>query len=84
MRGALLATVDSKDSLLAGELYLRRRKTFEKFPRINWHGGHSDAWLIDDRAKSLDPFSAAGGNVIEFKGDWKVTLETVAGSMNLE
>lgn len=29
--GALLCAVDSKDSLLAGELYLRRRKTFERF-----------------------------------------------------
>ena len=32
--GALLAAVDSKESLLAGELYLRRRKTFEKFPQL--------------------------------------------------
>ena len=32
--GALLAAVDSKDSLLAGELYLRRRKTFDKFPQL--------------------------------------------------
>ncbi|MBP5329419.1 MAG: hypothetical protein J6Y75_05920 [Spirochaetaceae bacterium] len=32
--GALLAAVDSNDSLLAGELYLRRRKTFEKFPQL--------------------------------------------------
>ena len=30
----------------------------------------SDAFLIDDRKKSLDPFSAAGGNAIEFTGDW--------------
>lgn len=29
--GALLAAVNAGDSLLAGELYLRRRKTFEKF-----------------------------------------------------
>lgn len=29
--GALLCAVDSKDSLLAGELYLRRRETFERF-----------------------------------------------------
>ena len=32
--GTLLAAVDSNDSLLAGELYLRRRKTFEKFPQL--------------------------------------------------
>lgn len=32
--GALLAAVDSDESLLAGELYLRRRKTFEKFPQL--------------------------------------------------
>ena len=29
--GALLAAVDAKDSLLAGELYLRRKESFEKF-----------------------------------------------------
>ncbi|MCQ2593378.1 MAG: hypothetical protein MJ188_11415 [Treponema sp.] len=29
--GPLLAAVEAKDSLLAGELYLRRRKTFEAF-----------------------------------------------------
>ena len=43
-----------------------------------------DAWLIDDRTKSLDPFAAASGNVIEFKGDWKATIEAVAGAMNLD
>ena len=43
-----------------------------------------DAWLIDDRAKSLDPFAAAGGNVIEFKGDWKVAIEALADAMNLD
>ncbi len=32
--GPLLAAVDSKDSLLAGELYLRRRAVFEKFPQL--------------------------------------------------
>jgi 5'(3')-deoxyribonucleotidase len=25
-----------------------------------------DSWLIDDRKKSLEPFVAAGGNIIEF------------------
>ncbi len=33
--GALLAAVEAKDSLLAGTLYLRRRKTFEKFARVS-------------------------------------------------
>jgi hypothetical protein len=32
--GALLAAVDAKDSLLAGELYLRRKETFESFARL--------------------------------------------------
>ena len=32
--GPLLAAVDSKDSLLAGELYLRRRAVFEKFAQL--------------------------------------------------
>lgn len=35
------------------------------------------AWLIDDRKKSLEPFEAAGGNVIEFKGNWKDILNKI-------
>lgn len=33
--GALLAAVDAKDSLLAGELYLRRKETFKSFARLS-------------------------------------------------
>lgn len=33
--GALIAAVDAKDSLLAGELYLRRRDVFEKFAQLS-------------------------------------------------
>ena len=36
-----------------------------------------NAWLIDDRKKSLEPFKAAGGNIIEFKGDWTSILERI-------
>ena len=36
-----------------------------------------NAWLIDDRKKSLEPFEAAGGNIIEFTGDWKSVLEKI-------
>ena len=32
--GALLSALEAKDSLLAGELYLRRRRTFDKFPAL--------------------------------------------------
>lgn len=32
--GALLGAVEAKDSLLAGELYLRRRASFEKFSKL--------------------------------------------------
>ena len=32
--GALLCAVEAGDSLLAGELYLRRKKSFEKFARL--------------------------------------------------
>lgn len=32
--GALLCAVEAKDSLLAGELYLRRKKSFDKFARL--------------------------------------------------
>ena len=38
---------------------------------------NSDAWLIDDRKKSLEPFKAAGGNIIEFDGDWEEIMEFV-------
>jgi len=33
--GALLAAVDSKNSFLAGELYLRRKESFEKFAQLS-------------------------------------------------
>ena len=39
--GPLLAAVDSKDSLLAGELYLRRRAVFEKFAQLT-------AFILED------------------------------------
>ena len=32
--GALLCAVETRDSLLAGELYLRRKKSFDKFARL--------------------------------------------------
>ena len=32
--GALLCAVEAKDSLLAGELYMRRKKSFDKFARL--------------------------------------------------
>ena len=38
-----------------------------------------DSWLIDDRKKSLEPFQAAGGNVIEFIGDWYKVYKKVGG-----
>ena len=44
--------------------------------KANW--ADKNSWLIDDREKSLKPFAEAGGNVIEFKDDWKATLEAVA------
>lgn len=39
--GPLLAAVDAKDSLLAGELYLRRRAVFEKFAQLT-------AFILED------------------------------------
>lgn len=36
-----------------------------------------DSWLIDDRKKSLEPFKKAGGNIIEFKGDWKEIFDEI-------
>jgi len=32
--GAMLCAVEARDSLLAGELYLRRKKSFDKFARL--------------------------------------------------
>ena len=40
----------------------------------------SRAWLIDDRKKSLEPFSKKG-NIIEFTGDWNKTLNEVNESL---
>ena len=39
--GPLLAAVDTKDSLLTGELYLRRRTVFEKFAQLS-------AFILED------------------------------------
>ena len=46
--------------------------------KANW--ADKDSWLVDDRKKSLDPFQQAGGNVIEFTGDWKKVVEEVGKS----
>lgn len=38
-----------------------------------------ESWLIDDRKKSLEPFKSAGGNIIEFTGDWTIVVEKLNG-----
>ena len=40
--------------------------------KANW--ADKDSLLIDDRKKSLEPFAAAGGKIIEFTGDWEWVL----------
>ena len=44
--GALLAAVDAKDSLLAGELYLRRRETFDRFAQLT-------QYIMDDLSAEI-------------------------------
>ena len=46
---------------------------------INW--ANQNAWLVDDRKKSLEPFAKAGGNTIEFTGDWEKTVAYLSDMM---
>ena len=47
--------------------------------KANW--ANQNAWLIDDRKKSLEPFAKAGGNAVEFTGDWEKTVAYFADMM---
>ena len=48
-------------------------------PEYKAQWADSDSWLIDDRQKSLKPFTESGGNIIEFKGDWNTVLQNIDG-----
>ncbi len=48
---------------------------FEPEDKANW--ADKKSWLIDDRKKSLEPFAAAGGNIIEFSGDWEIIVDRI-------
>ena len=87
----ILSSIDFDSGIEGKKQWLQRNTDFplEKAifvtePEDKAEYAAPDAWLIDDRAKSLDPFAAAGGKVIEFKSDWKVAIEALADAMNLD
>ena len=83
----ILSSIDFDSGVEGKKLWITSHTDFplekvifcvEPGDKVNW--ADKDSWLVDDRKKSLDPFQQAGGNVIEFTGDWKKVVEEVGKS----
>ena len=68
--------IQQKTNLLLSEVIFCE----EPEDKANW--AKKDSWLIDDRKKSLEPFKAAGGNIIEFTGDWDSVMKKIDSIIN--
>ncbi len=80
----ILSSIDFDEGREGKKLWIKSHTNFslEKVifclePEYKARWADADSWLIDDRKKSLEPFKKAGGNVIEFTGDWKSVLQQV-------
>lgn len=80
----ILSSIDFDEGREGKKLWIQKNTTmslenaiFVLEPEYKDQYANENAYLIDDRKKSLEPFSAAGGNSIEFTGDWKKTLEII-------
>ena len=74
----ILSSIDFEDGRIGKTDLIKEKTNFqlekvifclEPEDKAKW--ADKNSWLIDDRKKSLEPFSVAGGNIIEFTGDWK-------------
>lgn len=73
----ILSSIDFEDGREGKRRWIQRNTNFPlenvifvENPEDKAEYATSDSWLLDDRKKSLEPFKKAGGNIIEFKGDW--------------
>ena len=80
----ILSSIDFDEGREGKKLWIQKNTTlplenaiFVLEPEYKDQYANSDSFLIDDRKKSLEPFTAAGGNAIEFTGDWQKTIELV-------
>lgn len=80
----ILSSIDFEEGREGKKLWIQSHTNFplenvifclEPEYKAHWANEHS--WLIDDRQKSLAPFAEAGGNTIEFTGDWSKTLNSL-------
>jgi 5'(3')-deoxyribonucleotidase len=80
----ILSSIDFEDGRKGKSAWIKEKTNFplekvifclEPEDKAKW--ADKNSWLIDDRKKSLDPFAAASGNIINFTGDWNSTLEKV-------
>jgi ADP-ribosylglycohydrolase len=80
----ILSSIDFEDGRIGKTDWIKEKTNFqlekvifclEPEDKAKW--ADKNSWLIDDRKKSLEPFSAAGGNIIEFTGDWKQIIKQI-------
>ena len=80
----ILSSIDFDDGRTGKTDWIKEKTNFplekvifclEPEDKAKW--ADKNSWLIDDRKKSLDPFAAAGGNIIEFTGDWKQIIKQI-------
>ena len=80
----ILSSIDFEDGRIGKTDWIKEKTIFqlekvifclEPEDKAKW--ADKNSWLIDDRKKSLEPFSVAGGNIIEFSGDWKQIIKQI-------
>ena len=80
----ILSSIDFEDGRIGKTDWIKEKTNFplekiifclEPEDKAKW--ADKNSWLIDDRKKSLEPFSVAGGNIIEFSGDWKQIIKQI-------
>lgn len=87
----ILSSIDFEEGIEGKKMWIKSHTTlplenaiFVLEPEYKDQYANPDAWLIDDREKSLEPFKAAGGNTIKFSGDWSKTVEVLIGKITSE
>ena len=86
----ILSSIDFDEGREGKKLWIQKNTTlplenaiFVLEPEYKDQYANLDSYLIDDRKKSLEPFAAAGGNAIEFKGDWKSMIDIIMKKITL-